>query len=1106
MMTTCRKSTLALCLTVLALSHPSFGQTPQASVKGVVTDPGGAAVAGAEVQAKHTATGVMNSTVTNDQGLYSFPALPIGGWDFSVQKQGFSRWAAASVTLTTSQALELNATLQLGAVSETISVSATATTLETRSSDVGQLVESKTIEDMPLGDRRSMNMISIIGGAVFVDYSAGAKPNFSLAGGRTQSQMLWIDGGSGQNMRLGVGQMDIDPPVEVVQEVKVLANNYAAEYGGSAGGVIVTTTKSGGNQFRGSLFEYLRNDKLDAANFFAPVEGNRKVKAPLRYNVFGGTLGGPIRKDRTFFFFAYEGSRRSEGSTRTLTVPTAEQRAGDFSRTFNAAGAVIPIYDPDTTQNVGGRLVRTAFPDNRIPANRLDPVAVNLMQFFPLPNRPPDNLSGANNYRANGGVSLTRDNILSKVDHNAGERNKLSIRHLFNNDDRVSKAIYPVAAAETVTDQPAHQQYIFGQWTRVFSTAVVNEARFNYGRRFADAVSKGLDGDWPAKIGLKNVPPDAFPQFNPAGFASLGAGTHRRLSTPITNLQFVDSLSWVTGRHTLKFGGDVRRSFIMDQLRSSISGQATFSVLPTGQPGVAASGNGLATMLLGFPTAFTIRDTPALRRASWYVAAFAQDDWTVTRDLTLNLGLRWEVDTPIRDLDNRMNGFDPNQINPVSGTPGVVRFAGVNGWRTAPFDTDLNNFGPRFGFAWKPFGSTKTVVRGGYGIFFAHPYDHGAPTSASLGYEYSLALNTPDNGITAPFYLRNGVPAEATAPTLDDAFGAVRVGQNPTTAVTFYETNRRTGYAHMFNFSIQREIGGGAIAELSYLSNLSRKLAGSNLPINQIRPELLGPGAAQKDRPFPQFTNVSVNLPSLGVSSYHAGLLRIEKRFSSGFNLLSTYTYSKFLNNVDEGGATLGNEVSTYSDYYNRRADWGPSENDIRHRFTLSSVYEIPFGKGRRWGGESPLRYVLGDWGIGCVGTIQSGAPFTVVTQANTTNAFSAGSLRADVLRSPNLDGADRSLSRWFDTGAFAQPALYRFGNQGINQLRADGRVILNLSVLRNFALRESVKLQFRGEFFNAPNHPDFNTPGATFGAPGFGVVNSATAARQVQLGVRVVF
>ncbi|MBI3684434.1 MAG: carboxypeptidase regulatory-like domain-containing protein [Acidobacteria bacterium] len=1091
-------------LALFALS--AFAQSPQGSITGMVTDAQGGLVPASEVAAVHTSTGVRTAVRTNQEGIYSLRPLPIGNYEITVEHSGFKRFVRRSITLTTGQALELNVQLELGAVAESIAVSAAASILETRTSDVSQLVETRTIEDMPLGDRRSMNMVNIIGAAVFVNYDAGSKPNFSLAGGRTQSQMLWIDGGSGQNMRLGVGQMDLDPPVEAVQEVKILANNYSAEYGGSAGGVIITTTKSGTNQFHGALFDYLRNDKLDAPNFFAPTSGTAKIKAPLRYNVFGATLGGPIRRDKTFFYFSYEGSRRGEGATRTLNAPTELQRAGDFSQTRNAAGALIPIYDPATTRQEAGRFVRDPFAANRIPTARLDPVAVNLIPFFPSANRSPDNVSGANNFRANGGNTLTRNNFVAKVDHNASAKDKFTVRYLYNSDNRQSASVYPNAAAETVNDQPAHQQYIFGSWTRVVTPGLVNDARFNYGSRFADNRSKGLDGNWPSKLGLKGVPEDAFPVFSPAGFAGLGAGTSRRLSTPITNIQFVNNLSWVRGRHTLKFGGDVRRSHITDQLRNAISGNFGFSALPTGQPGAGASGNGFATLLLGFPTAFSTRDTPALRRFSWYMAGFVQDDWTVSRTLTMNVGLRWEADTPIYDADNRMNGFDTTAINPVSGTPGVARFAGVNGWRTRPYDTDWNNLGPRFGFAWKLFGSDATVVRGGYGVMLAHPFDHGAPTSASLGYEVSATLNTPDNGITAPFYLREGVPVSGRPPELNDAFGATPAGRNATTAVTFYESKRRSGYSQQFNLGVQREIGGGMVVEASYLANLSRKLAGTNLSINQIRPERMGPAATQRDRPFPQFSDVAVVFPSLGVSSYHAGLLRFEKRFSGGFNVLSTYTFAKFLNNVDEGGSVLGNEGGAYSDFYNRRADWGPSENDIRHRFTLSTVYEPPFGAGRRWLGRNRLRYLAGGWSLGCVANLQTGAPFTVRAQTNTSNAFSAGSLRADVLRDPNLGSGVRSLSRWFDTGAFAQPAPYRFGNQGANILRADGRQILNFSLLRNFPVHEQIRMQFRVELFNLFNHPNFGVPGAVFGAAGIGVVNSATPARQVQLGLRLVY
>ena len=1085
-----------------------LAQSPQATISGVVSDAQNAVIVGAEVAAAHTETGVNYAAKTNDSGFYVLRFLPIGEYVVAAEHTGFRRFERRGLTLTTGQSLGLDIRLEVGAITESVSVTAAASTLETRTSDVSSLVESRSIEDMPLGDRRTMNIIRFTGAAVFVSYDSGQKPNFSLAGGRTQSQMFWIDGGTGQNMRLGVGQIDTDPPVEVVQEVKVLSNNYAAEYGGSAGGVMIATTKSGTNQFRGSLFEYLRNDKLDAANFFAPVAGDKKVKAPLRYNVFGGTIGGPIRRDRAFFFFGYEGSRRHEGATSTLTVPTPEQKAGDFSQTFDARGAVIPIYDPASTRQEGTRFVRTLFPGNRIASTRFDPVAVKLMPFYPAPNRPPDNLTGANNFRANYVDGLTRNNFTVKVDYNLGARDKLSGRYMYNSDDTGGTSVMPERGACTTTDTKRHQQFWYGSWTRVFTAAMVNEFRFTYGNRINHAYSRGLGGDWPSKIGIKGVPDDAFPQVSATGFAAFGSANQERRQFPIEQYQVVNNLSWVRGRHALKFGFELRPSYNYEVNRPTASGSFSFSLLATGLPGVAASGNGLATLLLGFVTGFGARQTELLDRSSWYLAGFVQDDWSVHRDLTLNLGLRWETDTPIMDANNRMNGFDPAATNPVSGTPGVVKFAGVGGWRTLPYDTDWNNFGPRFGFAWKPFGIGKTVLRGGYGIFFAHPFDHGAPTSASLGFEISASLNTPDQGITAPFYLKDGVPGlNLEKPELNDSYGAVAVGRSATTAVTYYEPYRRTGYAQQFNFGIQRELPGQAVVELTYLANLSRKLASSNIPINQIRPEVLGPGrSTQNYRPFPQFSNVSIALPAFGVSSYHGGVLRFEKRFSKGLNMTGTYTWSKFLNNVDEGGSALGNEGNAYSDYYNRRADWGPSENDITQRFTFSSVYELPFGAGKPYLATHPLRHLAGGWGIGSLVTLQSGPVFTVGTQVNTTNAFSAAGLRADVLRNPNLPADQRTLGRWFDTDAFRQPELYRFGNQGVNILRADGLVNFDFSVLRNFRITEGRRVQFRGEFFNAFNHPDFGIPGRNLGGAGFGIVSSARGGRTVQLGLRLIY
>ncbi|MGH9839100.1 MAG: carboxypeptidase regulatory-like domain-containing protein [Blastocatellia bacterium] len=1104
-------------------------QTPQATISGIVTDAAGAVVPGVTVTAISPATGQRTIAVTNERGFYVLTQLTIGEYAIEAEKAGFKKHLRRNLTLTTGATQALDITLEVGGATDTVTVTGETPLLQTRTSDVSQLIESRAVEDLPLGDRRTLNLVKLTGAAVFVSYDPGAKPVFSLAGGRTQSQMFWIDGGSGQNMRLGIGQVDLDPPVETVQEVKVLSNNYSAEYGGSAGGVIIATTKSGGNQFHGSLFEYVRNDLFDAANFFAPIVEGRKSKAPLRYNVFGGTIGGPVwlpkktfgpaaydGHNRTFFFFAYEGSRRREGQVSTLTVPTLPQRQGDFSQTRNAQGQVIPIYDPATTRTEGGRTVRTQFADNRIPANRLDPVALKILEFYPLPNKAPDNVTGANNFRSNFQRILTRNNYTAKVDHNFSDRDRINIRYLYNNDDLDFTSVFPIKAAETNALALRHQNYFYGGWTRVFSSTIINELRYTYSNRVNHSQSFGLGEPWAARLGLRGAPDGAFPRITVAGVTALGANGHERRQFPIQQHQFVNNLSVTRGRHALKIGAELRESLNFEINRPSISGQFNFSTLPTGLPGSAATGVGLASLLAGFPNSVTFRETDALDRYSWYLSGFFQDDWTVSSSLTINLGLRWETDTPITDRDNRMNGFDPGAINPVSGTPGVVRFAGLDGWPEKPYGADWNNFGPRLGFAWRPFGLKKTVIRGGAGVFFAHPFDHGAPNTAALGFERSATLTTPDNGITAPFLLRDGVPAvNLSGGALNAGFGAVQVGRPTTTAVTFFERDRRTGYSEQFNLSIQQELPASFVFEIGYLGNLSRKLSSDNISLNQITPQKLAEIAArpnpadrvgrQVDRPFPQFSNVSLALPAFGVSNYHALALRAEKRFAGGFNLLSTYTWSKFLNDTDEGGGALGDQ-QPYSNYYNRDADYGPSGNDIRHRFTLSTVYELPVGKRKRFLSQHPARHLLGDWSIGVLALLQTGPPFTVTTQTNTTNAFSAGGLRANVTGNPALDGSERTLDRWFNTNAFSQPAPFTFGSSGRGILRGDGIVNFDLSALKNIRIGEQKGFQFRLEMFNAFNHPDFGLPGSSLGGPGFGLVSSARSARTIQLGLRYAF
>jgi hypothetical protein len=946
------------------------------------------------------------------------------------------------------------------------------------------------------------------GAAVFASNgkSATSTPNYSLAGGRSQTQQTFFDGGSAQNMRLGVPQVDEDPPIDTIEEVKVLSNNYTAEYGGSAGGVVILSTKSGSNQFHGSASEYVRNDFFDAPGLFAPVANGTKTAPSLRYNTFGGTLGGPIRHDKTFFFFGYEQSLRREGQITTLTVPTARQGAGDFSQTFNARGVLVPIYDPGSTTGSGASAVRTQFPGNVIPTTLLDPVGLAAVKYYPQPNRTPDDASGANNFRANYILGTTHYNITAKVDHSFGAKDKITARYIYNDDRNDNTSVYPEPAADPTNYLVNTVAFYYGSWTHVSSATRLNEMRFCFDDRVNHVLSNGVGGDYPAKLGLKGIQPNAFPQFSPAGFSGLGSSSQERRQYPIQAYQWLDNYSWVLGRHAIKFGGEMRLSRNHEVNLTTASGSFGFSTQGTGLVGNTATGNGLATMLLGFTTSFSEQLTQELDRRSWYLAGFVQDDWTVSERLTLNYGVRWETDTPIWDVNNRMNDFDPHQINPVSGTPGVVKFMGLNGWRTAPYDFDWNNFGPRFGFAYRPFRSNQTVVRGGYGIFFSHPFDSGQPANATLGFSLSASLSTPDNGVTPAFYLRNGLPAGTApaAPTLNDSFGAVKVGQAANTAVQFYG-DRATGYAQQFNLGIQHQLPGSVLIEVTGLGNLSRKLPTSNEPIDQIPTQILGPAAStQAFRPYPQFSNVTLLAPTGGISNYIGGLLRAERRFGHGLSLLATYTYSKYLTNANDGGAVLGNVGGPYSNQYNRRADYGPSGNDIRHRVTFTTVYQLPFGDGRKWLSRGPLRYVVGGWSLGNLTNIQTGAAFTVFTQTNNTNAFSAGTQRADLVGDPFT--GTQTVGRWFNTAAFAQPAIYHFGNGGPGILRGPGLVNFDFSLLRDFRVTERMRLLFRGDFFNAFNHTNLALPGSTFGGGGFGVISSSGPARQIQLGAHLKF
>ena len=458
--------------------------------------------------------------------------------------------------------------------------------------------------------------------------------------------------------------------------------------------------------------------------------------------------------------------------------------------------------------------------------------------------------------------------------------------------------------------------------------------------------------------------------------------------------------------------------------------------------------------------------------------------------LTINIGLRWEVDTPRVDANNRQNGFDGTAINPVSNTPGVVTFAGLNGAPRTEYNGDYNNFGPRVGFAWKPFHDDKTVIRSGYGISYGPP----VLIASANGFGVNGSYTTPDNGITPAFHLSSGFPA-ATAPTLRPGYGTVPVGQAPSFAPAFYDWNRVNGYSEQWTFDVQRNLGWRTLLDVGYMGVVGHHLPGPDTSINQVLPQLMGPGNLQAKRPFPQFGNVTVLSPTWGNSTYHAMNIKFEKRFSHGLNFLANYTYSKFIDDV-ASTYEVGNPAAGIQNYYNRRAEKALSGNDIRNAFAWSSVYEIPVGDRRRYLKNGLAGKILGGWNVGMIVTLHQGSPFGLVTQTNNTNAFTSGPQRVNIVGNLSLSSNQQTLQRWFNTSAVAAPPAYTFGNAGRTLLTGPGLQNINVSLLKNVRFFERFNFQIRAEAFNVFNHPNFGEPGNALGSANFGVISSAMDGR----------
>jgi hypothetical protein len=1044
-----------------------------------VLDASKAAVGGAQITLTRTDTGDRRSTVSSTEGYYTYPLLFAGTYEVSVTKEGFQKENRTGITVETGQVSTVDVDLVVGSVTQTVNVATTVPLLQEEASAVNAIVENETIINMPLLDRRS-SQLQRLGGFV-VPNGAGTAATFAIAGGRGNNANYLIDGGTAQNLTLGVPTLEYDPPVESMQEFNVSVSNYAAELGRTGGGVIQMTTKSGTNTFHGSAYEYFRNDALDTRTFFS------KTIPELRYNLFGASFSGPIVKNKTLFFFNYEGRRQIASTNELLNVPTLAQDQGDF------AGASYVVKNPSTGAPFAG---------NIIPASMLDPVGAKLALFYPVPNVP-GAPSGKGNFDANDPATTTVNDYIARVDHTFNDNNRLFVRFLGEPETVLTGTVFPNPAADPFgVDDLDYYYNVSGTYYHSFTPSIINEARYTYTLRKAFAIGAGVNTSVDSQIGLTGVNQAFFPTVVVNGFQTMGNPTQQqRLQGPIRSDAADDNLTVVRAKHTIKMGVEYRYSSNLDKYSPTAGGSFTFNNV--------ATGSALASLELGWVDQASLLATYPLHSRADSYSAFIQDDWRVTPSLTINAGLRWDIDEPRWVEDNRQNSFNETAINPVSGTPGIITFSGLNGVSKYASNWDLHNLGPRLGFAYKV--TNNWVVRGGGAILYTGEYDQATPIVANTGFSTQGSFISPNNGVTPAFLLANGMPPVSSPTTADltPGYGAVPVGTKPTTAVAFFNPNRDNGYLYQASLDIQRQFGNNLMLDIGYLGTFGHKLPAPDAQsIDQVPTNLLGAGNTQDLRPFPQFSNVQIIAADIGASKYDGLNIGIDKRYSNGLLFKANYTYSKFMDNTDSR-----NELAAYpgtdsfTNYYNQANDWGLSGNDIRHRFVFSTVYELPVGRNRQFKiNNRALDLVVGGWSIGTILELRTGTPLSPVMLTNTTNSFSDGE-RPNVVGNPNLSSP--TIAEWFNTAAFAAPPAYVFGDAGRTFGTGPGAVNLDCSLLKDFSITERIVTQFRAEVLNTLNHPNFANPNTQFGAATFGQITSLVAGNQsriFQFGLHVQF
>ncbi len=1028
-----RGSGYLLLMALLLLSISGFGQGYKGELLGHITDPAGLAIAGVRVTAASATTGQAFNSVSDANGDFVISPLSPGHYSVTAERDGFKRSIVEDTLLEIDQRARVDIRLEVGDVAASVTVESRTTSLNTETPSLGTVITDREIVDIPLNGRSYLSLAPLTPGVV--PAAAGANP-YNINGSRPDEVNYLVDGVSNVNRR--GNEPVITPSIDAIQEFKISTNSYSAEYGRLGSATISVALRRGGTGFHGTVFEFNRDDRFDARSFFD------SKKLDLARNQFGGVLSGPVDGDRTFFLFSYEGLRNRQGQTVLTRVPTEGQRNGVFTSA---------IRNPYTGQ---------PFADNTITPSLISPIAQSLLAFYPLPNRP-----GVLNYTTAADVVEDQDNFIVKIDHKFDDSNYLTGEYLSNGSSGENPFRATALPGYGSLRNIRHHLWS-GAYTHIFSSSMVNEARVGYGRdRFReDSVNSGLSTS--ADVGITGVAPGyGLADLLVVGYSDLGDATFLPDHWHDNEFSLTDTFSLTTGRHLLKFGGELQLSRFTSLFAAYAGGQLAFNG--------AFSLNPFADLLLGLPVQ-TQRQvgTNTSRLSSTYSGLFVQDNWQIGQRLTLDLGLRYDLNTPPVERDDRWANFILEAGRQIT--------AGTDGYPRALVRTRHSNFAPRIGFAYRPFADNKTVVRAGYGIFnsfdlqFTQYQLMGASAFPFTRLELFQATAVGNPSLANPFPDRPGLTPGALSPN-------------------GWSYENPTPYVQTWNVTLGHEVLPGLSVEASYVGSKGTHLS-STVNVNQTLRSPQG-----NIVPFTGLGRVLVQ--ELGAnSSYNALQLSVQRRFRTGLAFRSAFTWSKSIDN-----ASFGSPARLPQNPNDLRSERGLSDFDRRRVWNSDFIYELPFGRGRSYGGGANhfIDTFLGGWQLSGIIQLMDGRPFTpVVASANAQAGFAT---RPDRLAPGTL--TNPSIDRWFDRTAFAVvPAnAFRFGNSGRDILIGPGAVNIDAAIFKQFPMPwEDQRLQIRAEIFNVPNHANFGQPDARIDQPSAGIISSAGPGRQIQLGAKYIF